>query len=87
MLDVGDLPEPQQTILLYLMRDQAAADSVALSVLRAQFVAVPNLDAVMAQLVSEGWLSAFIENEEINYQMNYPRKRGAKSNILSNLFD
>lgn len=70
-LEIAQLPEPQKSIMFFLLRDEKAAKGLTLPELAAIF---PNeaLEDTIQKLIEDGWL---VDTPEGNYKVNLGRSR------------
>jgi hypothetical protein len=74
-LDVGDLPEPQRSIMLVLIRD-AGLDGLTLDDLHATLENVPGIDAALHDLRQRGQVIVIGSGRTERYRPAIKRKRG-----------
>lgn len=78
-LEIADLPGDQRTIMLTLLRDQAAKETgVTDAALRAKVSArVGDYDAALHLLTREGWIVTSGEAPNLYYRVNFRPKRAS----------
>jgi hypothetical protein len=77
-LEIADLPDGQRRILLWMLRDRAAAaDGIGVNGLRERMPNPPDdCAAVFNVLAQDGWVIALGEEPNVRYKVNLRRKRG-----------
>ena len=80
-LEIADLPDAQRRILLWMLRDRAAAsDGVAAQGIRDRMPDAPSDCAKIVDLLARsGWVIALGEAPHVRYKVNLRRKRGSTS--------
>jgi hypothetical protein len=80
-LEIAELPDSQRRILLWMLRDRAAAsDGVAASGIRERMPDPPDDYARIIDLLARsGWVIALGEAPNVRYKVNLRRKRGSTS--------
>lgn len=82
-LDIVDLPSEQRQIMLSLLREQAGmAEGVSIEFLNTKFAGkITDIDAVLADLVRDGWLIVLGEKPNLHYRVNLRAKRGSNASF------
>lgn len=80
-LEIADLPDSERRILLWMLRDRAAAaDGVAAGAIGERMPDAPvNAAGIIYTLARSGWLIALGEAPNVRYKVNLRRKRGSRS--------
>ncbi|MBE2181950.1 MAG: hypothetical protein IAE89_00870 [Anaerolineae bacterium] len=82
-LDIADLPSDQRHIMLALLREQTGSgEGVAVEVLNVKFAGkIADIDAILTELVHNGWLIALGEAPRLRYRVNLRAKRGSDASF------
>ncbi len=82
-LDIADLPTDQRQVMLSLLREQAGmTEGVSVEFLNTKFAGkISDINAVLAELVRDGWLIVLGEAPNLHYRVNLRAKRGSNASF------